>query len=145
MALASLRKQRVAIYAYTQVTDQQTGITDSVYVRVKSADFDGLWWASVGTVFGKETGVAQKPQAEDTSFWSFANDAPVDPKSIIALGDVTRTTVDAVEYYDFIPTKYFRIQNVMPRDYFRASKQAFCTHVDDADLTFVSENNSVTL
>lgn len=145
MAHASLRKHRVAIYAYTQVTDASSGITASVYQRLKSPDFDGLWWASVGTVFGKETGVAQKPQAEDTSFWSLAEDAPVDPKSIIAQGTVTKTVVNGTEFYNFVPTRLYRVQNVMPRDYFRASKQAFCTHVDDADVTFVTENNSVTI
>lgn len=137
MGSASLRKHRVAIYRYTEVTDVSSGITKSVYVRVPSADFDGLWWASFGTVFGKETAPAAKPQSEETSFWSFDDYAPVEPTSIIAQGEFVR--------YRFVPQRVFRVQAVMPRSNFRNNKQAYCTHVDDADVTFDTENNNVTI
>lgn len=137
MGSASLRKHRVAIYRYTAVTDAASGITKSVYVRVPSEDFDGLWWASFGTVFGKEAMPASKPQSEETSFWSFDDYAPVEPTSIIAQGEFVR--------YRFVPKRVFRVQAVMPRSNFRNNKQAYCTHVDDADVTFDTENNNVTL
>lgn len=122
MSLSSLRKLRVALYAYTQATDEDTGVTSSVYVRTLSPDSDGLWWASRGTVFGRETAPAQQPQEEQTAFFSFAAYAPA--------------TADGLVVYS---GAVYRIQAVMERDYYRDSLQVFAVRVDDANATYVLE------
>lgn len=119
MSLASLRKLRVAIYAYEAQTDATTGVTASVYVRVPSPDKDGLWWASRGTTFGRETAPAQQPQEEQTAFFSLSAYAPVTGDGLLKLGDAV-----------------YRIQSVMERDYYRNAVQVFTTLVDDANAAY---------
>lgn len=128
MSHASLRTHRVAIYSYAGVTDQASGVTASVYTRVLSPDPDGLWWASRGTVFGRETAPGLQPQAEVTSFWSFENGVPLTNDSVIATGIVAAGV--------FTRREVFRVQSVMPRQQFRDQVQVFVTLVDDANVTF---------
>lgn len=119
MSLASLRKLRVAIYAYEAQTDTNTGVTSSVYVRIPSPDSDGLWWASRGTTFGRETAPAQQPQEEQNAFFSLAAYAPVTGDGLLKLGDAI-----------------YRVQSVMERDYYRDQVQVFTTLVDDANAAY---------
>lgn len=119
MSLASLRKLRVAIYTYEAQTDEATGVTRSVYARAPSPDSDGLWWASRGTTFGRETAPAQQPQEEQTAFFSLSAYAPVTGDGLIKLGDAV-----------------YRIQSVMERNYYRDQVQVFTTLVDDANAAY---------
>lgn len=120
MSLPSLRRLRVALYAYEAQTDAATGVTRSVYVRVPSPDTDGLWWASRGTTFGRETAPAQQPQEEQNAFFSFSAYAPVTADGLITIGDAV-----------------YRVQSVMARDYYRNSVQVFAIFVDDASGAYV--------
>lgn len=128
MSNASLRKNRVAIYSYGSVTDTASGVTSSVYTRVLSPAADGLWFASRGTVFGRETAPGRQPQSEVTSLWSFEAGVPITPDGVIATGTVAAGV--------FTRNEVFRIQSVMPRAQFRGQVQAFVTLVDDATVTF---------
>lgn len=119
MSLASLRKLRVGIYTYDQQTDAATGVTRSLYMFAPSPDSDGLWWASRGTTFGRETAPAQQPQEEQTAFFSLSAYAPVTPDGLLTVGEAV-----------------YRIQSVMARDYYRDAVQIFTTMVDDANLAY---------
>lgn len=60
---ASTLKHRVSIYAHE--VGGSDGYASDRYVRVRSPDADGAWWASVATASGRETSVGG--QAEHTS------------------------------------------------------------------------------
>lgn len=122
MSLATLRTQRVSVYSYASVVDEATGIASSEYVLRLSPDPDGKWWASFGTVIGRERAPTTKPQDEQTAMFSFAQEVPVRPEDIIALGNAI-----------------YRVQSVMPRGIFRRQWQAYCVTVDDANPYFVRE------
>jgi hypothetical protein len=128
MPHSSLRKLQVAIYQYTESTDESTGITVSRYQFVPSGLPSGLWWASRGIVFGKETAPTANPQDEQTSFWSLELGVPVGSDDVVATGTIT----DGV----FVPVEVFRVQSVIRRDYFRREVQLYCTRVDDAEGQF---------
>lgn len=125
MPHSSLRKLQVGIYTYESVTDEATGITVSQYRFNPSGLPSGLWWASRGIVFGKETAPASNPQDEQTSFWSLELGVPVGPDDIIATG--------VMDGMDFVPVEVFRVQSVIRRDYFRREVQVYCTRTNDAD------------
>lgn len=129
MSHASLRRTLVAIFSYSASTDTDSGITRSIWTRVPSMSFGGLWWASRGTVFGKEGAPAHLPQEEQLSFWSFAASAPLDANGVIATGAIVGGT--------FAPFDIFRVHSVMPRNVFRNQVQVYCTNVDKADPAYV--------
>lgn len=132
MSLASLRTLRVAIYYYSSQMDDSSGISESVYVRSLSPDTDGLWWASRGTVFGREASPTPNPQSEMTEFWSLSGYAPITPDGLIVIGTYT-------EAGGFTPQQVHRVQSVMPRNYWRDAVQVYCLAVDDADATYTLE------
>lgn len=129
MPHSSLRKLQVGIYQYEPSTDETTGITVSRYRFVPSLLHSGLWWASRGIVFGKETSPAGNPQDEQTSFWSFELGVPIGPDDVIATGAFDTNST-------FQPIEVFRVQSVIKRDYFRREVQVYCTQVNDADGQF---------
>jgi hypothetical protein len=121
MSLATLRTRRVAIYYYSSTVDAATGIASSDYYLRASPDADGKWWASFGTLFGRERAPTTKPQDEQMALFSFAGDVVIRPEDIIVLDD----------------TAVYRVQSVMPRSLFRNQWQAYCVTVDDANAYFL--------
>ena len=119
MSLATLRTRRVDVFGYGSTVDETTGIAESIYQRRVSPDPDGKWWASFGTVFGRERAPTTNPQDEQLSMWSFASECPITPDDVIRDG-----------------TLVYRVQSVMPRQLFRDQVQAYCVRVDDADPAF---------
>lgn len=119
MSLATMRRVRVGLYAYTSTVNQETGIAESAYVKVPSPDIDGLWWMSRGTVSGRELMPTTLAQDQQKLLMSFHAEVPVEPDCII----VERERV-------------YRVESVMVRDYGRATKQVYCTTVDKTDPTY---------
>jgi hypothetical protein len=103
----------VAVYAYSAVTDPATRVASSRYVKQASPDPDGLWWASRGVMFGRETAPAMVPQDEQQALWSFATEVPLDPDDLI-VADGQR----------------WRVASVMLRTTFRSQVQAYCVAVN---------------
>lgn len=114
-----MRRVRVGLYTYSSVVDADTGIAESVYTKVPSPDADGLWWASRGTVSGRELMPTTLPQDQQKLLLSFHAEVPVEEEAVIVEG-----------------TKVYRVESVMVRDYGRATKQVYCTYVDKADPTY---------
>lgn len=129
MSHASLRKLRVAIYRYRELTDEASGITSSVYEREWSPDPDGLWWASRGIVFGREASPTPQPQEETLGFWSLSAYAPLTADGLIVMGT---WTVGA----GFVRGQVHRVQAVMERNFGRDAVQAYAVAVDDANTAF---------
>lgn len=119
MSLATLRRVRVAIFAYTSSVNAETGIAESIYTKVKSTDRDGLWWASRGTVSGRELMPTTVPQDQQKLLLSFHAEVPINADMVIVEG-----------------TRVYRAESVMVRDYSRAEKQVYCSYVDTADPTY---------
>jgi hypothetical protein len=119
MSMATLRTRRVDVFGYQSLVDEATGVSASFYQRRLSPDPDGKWWASKGTIFGRERAPTTNPQDEQLSMWSFASECPVTADDVIRDG-----------------TEIYRIQSLMPRQLYRDQVQAYCTYVDDADPAF---------
>jgi hypothetical protein len=119
VSLATLRTKRVDVFGYYTSMDESTGVATSFYRRKLSPDADGKWWASFGTIFGRERAPTTRPQDEQLSMWSFAGECPVAPEDVIRYG-----------------TDVYRVQSVMPRKLYRNQWQAYCARVDDADPAF---------
>jgi hypothetical protein len=116
MSLATMRRLRVAIYAYSSVMDADTGVSESVYTKLESPDSDGLWWASRGTLSGRELMPTTLPQDQQKLLLSFHAEVPIEPDMVVTEG-----------------TKVYRVESVMVRDYGRAAKQVYCSYVDKND------------
>jgi hypothetical protein len=127
VSLATLRTRRVDVFGYTTTTNEQTGVASSTYQRRLSPDRDGKWWASLGTIFGRERAPTTNPQDEQLSMWSFGGECPITPDDVIRDG-----------------TAVYRVQSVMPRRLFRDQVQAYCVRVDDADAAFLFIADPVT-
>ena len=119
MSLATLRTRRVDVFGYQSSIDATTGVATSYYERRLSPDPDGKWWASFGTVFGRERAPTTNPQDEQLAMWSFKSECPITPDDVIRDG----ATV-------------YRVQSLMPRQLFRDQVQAYCVAVDDANAAF---------
>ena len=119
MSLATLRKVRVGIYHYSSVVNEDTGVAESVYTKVPSADSDGLWWASRGTISGRELMPTTLPQDQQKLLLSFHAEVPVESEMVI---------VDA--------SRVYRVETVMLRDYGRAERQVYCSYVDKNDPAY---------
>jgi hypothetical protein len=122
MSLATLRSRRVAIYGYASTMDEASGVASSEYVMRASPDADGKWWASFGTIFGRERAPTTKPQDEQMAMFSFAGEVTIRPEDIIVDGE-----------------SVYRVQSVMPRALFRRQWQAYCVTVDDANAYFLRD------
>lgn len=125
--MPSLRRHRVALYAYSHAMDaDNVGVAVSTYTRVRSSAADGNWWASRGIQNSTETAPTTAAQHVTTAVWDMDRAIFVEAPTLTADG----VLVDAMG-------RVWRITGTEDRTTHGNTLQLRTVAVDDADAAFL--------
>lgn len=124
--MPSLRRHRVALYAYGAAIDADSmGVAVSTYTRVRSAATDGNWWAAFGIRTSAETAPTTNAQHVQTGVWGIDRAITTAHPTLTADGIVVD---DAGQRW--------RITGLEPRRTHGNTIQLLAVTVDDANAGF---------